>query len=314
LKDQWGDNNAIPQHLTPLISHPDDEVFVEAAWTASVLTWRDGDDPHLPESFPLTAIQRLSRLLHHHKEHVVICALHSIADARCLDNVLVDFLLEIADEGGVDHVIKLMGSSNLHVAEAALLVIHRIQCIDFDTGPARHPVLRHFLKHGVIQALLHNLSCNSSRLFQQTADVIDDFWHMMESPLAASTMLHLIRLLLSLENLARLVVISFMNDAIQFGVDFTHLDPSIPRLLLQLARDEMNSFDFFKQILQLIYFFIKDHSELREPFRAAGAESFLADPQLLSRLTELGEDGDHVRKQIQGSLDLLRDLDSNSSE
>jgi hypothetical protein len=136
----------------------------------------------------------------------------------------------------------------------------------------------------------------------------------MESPLVASTMLHLIRLLPSLENMARLVVMSIMDGPIECDVEFTHLDPSVPRLLLQLARDEMNSLDFFKEILHLIYFFIATHSELHEPFRAAGAESFLADPQLRSRLTELGDHGDHVRERIQWSLDLLRGLDSDSSE
>ena len=67
LHDVEGDNDDILHRLTPLLSHADDEIFVEAAWTASVLTWHDPSYP-LPNSFPLTTIQRLVRLLRHREE------------------------------------------------------------------------------------------------------------------------------------------------------------------------------------------------------------------------------------------------------
>jgi hypothetical protein len=204
-----------------------------------------------------------------------------------VEPVLVDFLLEMTDEGGVDHVINLMESSNLDVAEAALLVVHRIQCINSQNHPSIRSVLRHLLKHGIIQALLRILACDSSRLFQQTVNAILSLADMMEWPLIASTVLHLIHLVPSLENLAKVIVISTVHGLMQVRFDSTHLDPSIPRLLLQLARDGMNSLDFLARILELIYTVVRHHSKLHEQFRVAGAESFLTEPQLLSCVTEL---------------------------
>jgi hypothetical protein len=234
LKDEHGDNIAILQHLTPLLSHPDDEVFVEAAWTASVLTWHEDIGGRLPESFPLTTIQRLSRLLHHHNEHVVVCALHSIADSRCLEYVLLDFLLEMADEG-VRRVISLMESSNLQVAEAALLVVHCFRPHRIHNEPLVQSVLRHFMKYDVIQVLLRILAWDSSHLFQEALSTVMAFGPVMNSLLIASTILHLIHLLPSLENVAKIVVVSAMQGLIWREPESTHLDPSIPRLLLQLA-------------------------------------------------------------------------------
>jgi hypothetical protein len=207
-----------------------------------------------------------------------------------------------------------MESSNLDVAEAAMLLVCRIAEL-VHRNPCLVPsVLRHFLKHGVIQALLRNLSCDSSPLFQRTVDALWEFSWVMEPPLAASTLLHLIHLLPSLQHLPKKIVISAIDSPILYSVDPTCLDPSIPRLLLQLARDEMDSLDVLKAILELICFAISERGKLCEPFRAAGAESFLADPQLLSRMIELGQDGDSVRAQIQSSLDLLGESDSDSSD
>ena len=50
--------------------------------------------------------------------------------------------------------------------------------------------------------------------------------------------------------------------------------------------DWMNSLDILEEILEFIYSVIGHHSKLRKPF---WAESFLADPQLLSQLIELGD-------------------------
>jgi hypothetical protein len=128
----------------------------------------------------------------------------------------------------------------------------------------------------------------------------------MESPLLASTMLHLLRLIPSLEDLAKLVIISIMDDLMEFHIDSTHLDPSFPRLLLQLARDETNSLELLKGIIRLIRYVVFSCNKLRTAFQAAGAESFLADPQLISRLTELSDGHGDIRDDIRDSLDLLR--------
>jgi hypothetical protein len=210
----------------------------------------------------------------------VVCALHSIADARCLENVLVDFFLAIADQGGVDHVIKLVESSNLDVAEAALLVVHRIMLVDLKIYHPRESIFRYFLKRGVTQALLRHLACDSSHRFQQAIHALGFFCFMMEPPLFASTVLHLIRILPSLENLAKIVVISALSFLIP-EVDSTHLDPSIPRLLLQLARDATTSLELLTEIVILMNRLISNCG-LWEGFRAAGMESFLADPAILA--------------------------------
>ena len=141
------DNDEILQHLTPLLSHADDEIFVEAAWSASVLAWHDPLYP-LPTTFTSTTIQRLVGLLHHREERVVVSALHGIADARCLRHLWTDFLLKMADEGGVHHLIDLLRSRNLAMAESALLVMDSIRRV------ASLPAMRHFLKHGIIESLL----------------------------------------------------------------------------------------------------------------------------------------------------------------
>ena len=95
LEDKEGDNDAILQRLMPLLSHADDEIFVEAAWTASALTWHEFFFDPLPKTFTFTTIQRLVRLLRHRDERVVVSALRSIADARCLRHLWTDFLLEM---------------------------------------------------------------------------------------------------------------------------------------------------------------------------------------------------------------------------
>jgi hypothetical protein len=245
---------------------------------------------------------------------VVVSALHSIADARCLNAVLVDFLLEFANEGGTHHLINLLESSNLDVVEAALCVVRCIHCICCDDCPLIRPVLRHFLKHGIIQALLGNLACDSSRLFQQTAQSIALCWMEMESPLVTPTVLHLIRLLPSLEDPAKLAIISTMDDLIEFHGDYTQLDPSIPRLFLQLAQDEANSLELLNRIVRLICRAVFHCIELRGAFQTAGAESFLTDPQLLSRLTEQDDGCGDIRDNIQDALDLLRSSYSDSSD
>lgn len=51
----FGDRTTL-EHLKPHLSHSNDEVFVEAAWTASVLTWRGCYSIHLPQPFTLTII------------------------------------------------------------------------------------------------------------------------------------------------------------------------------------------------------------------------------------------------------------------
>jgi len=213
----------------------------------------------------------------------------------------MDFLLEIADEGGMRHIISLTGSSNLDVARAALLFV----C---DTFSAEGEILgsgrRHLVKHGVVQALLHNLACDSSDLFHESARVMNRFWEVMDPPLLASTMQHLIHLLPSLEDLAKTVVISSMNYLMDMDDDIDDmelLDPSVPRLLIQLARDGMCSLYLLEQLLRLISFVLLKCRELRDAFRAEGLESFLADAQHLSHWN------DSVRKGINDSLDLLRE-------
>jgi hypothetical protein len=102
--------------------------------------------------------------------------------------------------------------------------------------------------------------------------------------------LHLIHLVPSLENLAKMVVTSAIHSLIPSNIDSTNMDPSIPRLPLQLARDGMDSPELFTTTAQLICYLILDCSGCGDAFRAAVVESFFASPQLLSRLTELGEE------------------------
>jgi len=182
--------------------------------------------------------------------------------------------------------------------------------MDPEACPSKRSVLRYFLEHSVIQVLLRIMPCDSSRLFPLIAIVIDWFLSELEWPLMISTTQDLIHLLPSLDNPAKMVVISVLLDPLERDVDIT-LDPSIPRFLLQLCQDTTNS-PYLCQILLLLHFVIIKCRELHEAFRAAGAESFLAGPQLQSYL--LAEDDHWLRELIQDSLDSLRDLDGDSSE
>ena len=234
LEDERGDNEAILQRLTPLLSHADDEIFVEAAWTASVLTWHDPSCP-LPNSFTLNTMQRLVRLLRHREERVVVSALRSIADARCLGDLWMDFLLEMVDEGGVRHLIDLLKSRNLAVVGATLLVIHHIQEVACDACDAWLPVVRHFLKHGIIESLLHTLASDSCR-FLRTLEILNDFFSWSTTQFAIP---HLVRCLLSLDRPSRELALSTTADKLiycDYHVTPGPLDPSIPRHLLRLGR------------------------------------------------------------------------------
>ena len=290
LEDKEGDNDAILQRLTPLLSHADDQIFVEAAWTASALTWYDPYVP-LPKTFTSTAIQRLVRLLHHREEQIVVSALRSIANARFMRVLWTDFLLEMADEGAVRHLIDLIKSRSLHVAEAALLVIDRIH--DGDVHVCA--VEKHLLKHGIIESLLHTLT-SYSRFFQQTLDTLLRFFSWMTTQFAIP---HLVRCLLSLDRPSREEVLSALSEALCHSDDDTPLDPSIPRHLLRLAWHMLDSGDSLGDITTIICWFIDNYSQSREEFRAAGAASFLEDPRLSSGLT-LGHGSD-----ILGTLHLL---------
>ena len=278
-----GDNDAILQRLTPLLSHTHDEIFVEAAWTASVLTWYDPPGP-LPNSFTSTTIQRLARLLHHREERVVVSALRSISDARCLDVLWTDILLEMADEGGVCHLIDLLKSRNLAVAESALLVIDRIH------QSSSSPVRRHFLKHGIIESLVQTHASYSSRLFQQILCTLRDFfcWRTTQSAIP-----HLVPCLLSLDRLSRERMVDALSDMLYddgcsfHGTedDITPLDPSIPRHLLRLAWHTLDSCESPSDITYIICWFIDNYSQSREEFRAAGAASFFEDSRTLFGLS-----------------------------
>jgi len=70
----------------------------------------------------------------------------------------------------------------------------------------------------------------------------------------------------------------------------------------------MDSPDFLTEILEFICGAInyRNSTTFRGAFRSAGAESFLVDPQLVSRLSKLGEDRDYIRKQVKESLTSLR--------
>ena len=300
--DCWGEDYAILERLTPLLSHADDKIFVEAAWTASMLTWHDPSSP-LPDSFTLTTIQRLIRLLHHREERVVVSALRSIADARCLEDLWTDFLLEMADEGGVPHLIDLLRSRNFAVAEAALLVIHRIR------EDASFPVMRHFLKHGIIESLLHALTSCSSCLFQRILHTFRQFFRF--------AIPRVVRFLLSLNRPSMELVLSALrgilqapdldstvSDACYLGCETYEMpDPTIPRRLLQLARHTLaRHTPDSKSLIDITYVIcwcIRDWYQSRKEFRAAGAVSFLTDSRLVDIRLGTG-------KLVQESLDHLR--------
>ena len=277
LEDKGGDNDAILQRLTPLLSHVDDEIFVEAAWTASVLTWHRPSWP-LPKTFTFATIQRLVRLLHHREERVVVNALRSIADARCLRDLCMDFVLEMADEGGVRHLIDLLKSKSLAVAESALLVIDRIR------QSSSLPMMRNFLKHGIIESLLNTHASYSSCLFQRILHTLGKFFSWRTTQFAIP---HLVQFLLSLNRPSRELVLFTLCEGLAHDDDYFGdqgenplLDPSIPRHLLRLAWHMLDSSESLGNITYIICWFIDNYSLSREEFRAAGAASFLGDSRL----------------------------------
>ena len=311
LEDKDGDNDAILQRLTPLLSHADDEIFVEAAWTALALTWHDPSCP-LQNSFTLNTMQRLVRLLRHREERLVVSALRSIADARCLRDLWTDFLLEMVDEGGVRHLVDLLKSRNLAVVKATLLVIHRIQEVAWDTCDVWFSVARHFLKHGIIESLLHALASVSCR-FPRTLDIMSFFFSWRTTQFAIP---HLVRCLLSLDRPSRELALSSTVDEIiycDYYVTPAPLDPSIPRHLLRLAWHTLDSRESPRHITIIICWFIDQYSQSREEFRAAGAASFLEDSRLSSSLSP--DDRSTIRTLLRLlGQDVDTETDSDSSD
>ena len=266
-----------------------------------MLTWHDPLYP-LPKTFTSTTIQRLVGLLSHHREEqVVVSALRSIADARCLRYLWTFFLLEMADEGGVRHLIDLLKSRNLAVAESALLVIDRIRRV------ASLPAMRHFLKHGIIESLLQTQAPCTSYLFQRILQTLREFFSWRTTQFAIP---HVVRCLLSLDRPSRQLVLLTLAEELDLchNDDVTLLDPSIPRHLLRLAWHTMDSNERLSEITVIICWFVDNYSQSREEFRAAGAASFLEDSRLLS-----GQSLDDGSANIQRALRLLgQDVDTES--
>ena len=190
----------------------------------------------------------------------------------------MDFLLEMADEGGVRHLIDLLNSRNLAVAESALLLIDRIR------QSSLLPAMRHFLKHGIIESLIQTHAPHSSCLFQRIQDTFSEVfcWRTTQSAIP-----DVVRCLLSLDRHSRELVLSTLYNVLPHGSSdedaFTRIDPSIPRHLLRLARHMQDSHEYLFDIKTIICWFIFEYSQSREEYRAAGAASFLENYRLSSR-------------------------------
>ena len=290
----------IPWQLMPLLSHTDDEVFVEAIWTASDLVQNQLPVHHSTrlEDALSSAIPRLIRLLRHHEQQIVVSALRSIANAP--SGYIYAYLLEMVDQGEVRLLIDLLKSSNLAVAEAALLVVRTI-------GEQYVSVKEYLVKHGVIQSLLHNLAFDPSPLFPETLDTLFNYMRDRRKPEDAHAIPFILQLLPTLHSPSIEKVLERLSVRItaHFPLDVTFVGSKIPRQLLQIAWHILDSGGSLSRIVQIICDFVLIYNRSTDEFRTAGAESFLSNPRLLPAISEQGATG-NLAKRIQNALRRLR--------
>ena len=288
---------AIPYQLMRLLSHSDDEVFVEAIWTASDLVQNHSHHTRSEDAFS-SAIPRLIRLLRHHEQQIVASALRSIADAP--SEHIYAYLLEMVDQGGVRLLIDLLKSSNLAVAEAALLVVRKISD-QYLSGT------EYLVKHGVIQSLLHNLAFDSSPLFPETLDTLFQYIRNRRRLEDAHAIPFILQLLPTLHSpsIEKVLDQLYFHITDHFLLDVTFVGSKFPRQLLQIAWHILDSGGSLSRIVQIICSFVLIFKRSTDQFRTAGAESFFSDPRLLPAISEQDATGGSARR-IQDALCRLR--------
>ena len=290
-------HHPIPWQLMELLSHSDDEIFVEAIWTASDLVQNHSHSTRLENALS-SAIPRLIRLLRHHEQKIVASALRSIADAP--SGHIYAYLLEMVDQGGVRLLIDLLKSSNPAVAEAALLVVNKIIHNYIS-------VSGYLVKHGVIQTRLHNLAFDSSPLFPETLETLVHYlwnWRAREDADAIPFILQLLPTLHS-PSIEKVLDQLYIHISDHFPLDVTFVGSKVPQQLLQIAWHILDSGGSLSRIVQIVCHFVLNYNRSTDEFRTAGAESFLSDPRLLSAISEQDETGDLARC-IQDTLCRLR--------
>ena len=283
---QLDNSRGVLPHLAPLLSHSDDEVFVEGVWTMWALTLHhlDSHGPH--EFFDLATTQRLRRLLHHDKEQIVVSVLRSIGDASALGTPAVGVL----DERSISQIVNLVSSRNIDAADAALHIVATLASSASDCETARG-----FVEHGAIQMLGSNLAIDAHPLLKQTLDtlaclVLDEQGFEAVAP-------HLVRLMAS-SDILKGKAVDILHGFFTLNVDHSvapgplHPSTSIPVLLIQAVLHAKDSTELEK-VLYVLCGFITYYSQSYEEFRRAGIGSFLAD---LTPLSGISLYNDRVRE------------------
>jgi hypothetical protein len=201
--------SVIVSHLKPLLSHSDDEIWVEAAWTTLRWTWHDWLCRHqyLPASIVFTTLRRLVCLLSHEKEQVVVSATRALAAACSSRRDDFDFWIAFAHEGGLRQLIRLCSSESVDVIAAAAEFVEMVVFGLYEVCGECSEIV---VAYGIPDALVCQLARDSHHFPVRMLEVL--FFLLLGEPMRTDVAGHLTRILSS-DDLKAYKVIQFVRDS-----------------------------------------------------------------------------------------------------